>query len=84
MAYVRTEHKRLKHTDGRVRARRGSGSGGSGKKRMAKATLKPQAQVPIDNSIEEPEDSNAKLMRQMKARGVTGTNFRIRERDDLD
>jgi hypothetical protein len=83
MAYVRTEHRRLPHTDGRARTRRGSGSSNGGKKRMAKAELRPHAESPVGDEAED-EDSNERLMRRMKDRGLNGRNFQDRERDDLD
>lgn len=79
MAFTRRGNVRLAHRDSKsLIPKHGSGSRSGSKKRMAKATLKQSSPA------EEPEeeDSNAKLMREMKNRGVDGTNLRIIERGD--
>jgi hypothetical protein len=50
---------------------------------MAKAELRPHAESPVGDEAED-EDSNERLMRRMKDRGLNGRNFQDRERDDLD
>lgn len=65
------------------RKRRGGPSKSTSKKRMAKADLRPHSESPVGDIVDD-EDSNERLMRRMKERGLDGTNFRDRERDDLD